>query len=193
MKLNPPKNSLFGVLLRAPWWISLLVALLLGLAAAAALPDTLKAVGVLSGLPFLVIAVLAAWRQRGRPSAARVEQTRQSVAGMAWPAFAKLLEAAFLRDGYTVQRDAAGVDFLLSRQGRSTVVSARRWKGARTGLDPLRTLQAAREAAEASDAIYIGLGELTDTALPFTKEHRIAVWQAAEIALALRGMTLGGH
>ena len=190
MKLNLPKNSLFGVLLRAPWWISLLVAVLLGLAAAAALPDTLKAVGALSGMPFLVIALLAAWRQRGRPSAARIEQTRQAVAAMAWPGFAKLLEEAFRRDGYTVQRDVAGADFLLTLKGRSTVVSARRWKGARTGLDPLRALQAARDETGASEAIYIGLGELTDTALAFARQHQLSVWQAAELAQALRGMPL---
>jgi restriction system protein len=190
LKLNPPKNSLFGVLLRAPWWVSLMVALMLGLAAVAVLPDSLKAVGALSGMPFIVIGAMAAWRQRGRPNATRIEQTRQAVAAMAWPAFSKWLETAFQRDGYTVQRDTAGVDFVLTRQGRSTVVSARRWKGARTGLDPLRALQAAREAMEATDALYIGLGELTDTALPFSKEHRIAVWQAPELAFFLRHQRL---
>ena len=185
-----PKNSLFNVLLRAPWWVSMLLAVVLGLVGGATLPDSLKVAGAMSGMPFVVIAALAARRQWGQPSSARIEQTRQAVAGMAWPAFARLLEAAFERDGYAVQRDTAGVDFVLTRQGRSTVVSARRWKGARTGLDPLRALQAAREAAEASGAIYIGLGELTDTARPFASMHQISLWQSDELAHALRGMAL---
>jgi restriction system protein len=67
------------------------------------------------------------------------------------------------------------------------VVAARRWKSARVGLEALRALQAAREAREAPDALLIALGELTDTARPFAARHRIAVWQAAEIAQALRG------
>jgi restriction system protein len=136
---------------------------------------------------------MAAWRQRLKPSAARIEQTQQAVAGMAWPAFAALLEQAFARDGYTVQRGAAGpVDFVLERQGRRTLVSARRWKSAHTGLEPLRALQAAREAHDdmPTDALCIGLGALTDSARPFAAEHRITVWQLADVAQALRGLAL---
>ena len=70
------------------------------------------------------------------------------------------------------------------------LVCARRWKSARTGLESLRALQAARDAGDAPDALYIGLGALTDTARSFAAEHRIAIWQAAELAQALRGLPL---
>jgi restriction system protein len=91
------------------------------------------------------------------------------------------------RRGYAAARGRL-VDFTLERQGRRMLVSARRLKSARTGLEALRPLQAAREAAGGADALYIGLGELTDTAKPFAAEHRIAVWQIDELALALRGL-----
>ena len=185
------KNSLFSILLRKPWWISLLIAVLLGLLGTALLPETMRAVGPLTGAPFAVIAVIAAVRQRGLPSAARIEATRTAVAAMAWPAFASLLEQAFVRDGYTVQRgQTPAVDFVLERQGRRMVVSARRWKSAHTGLEVLRALQAARDAAEASDALCIALGAISENARPFAAEQRIAVWQAPEIAYALRGLPL---
>ena len=191
MKFQMAKNSLFAVLLRSPWWISIGIAMAIGLVAAALLPDQFKAVGALSGLPFAVVGLLAARRQWHLPSAARVAQTQQALAAMAWPAFSLLLEQAFQRDGYTVQRGkTAGVDFELERQGRRMLVSARRWKSARTGLEALRPLQAAREASEAQDALYIGLGPLSDNAVTFAAEHRIAVWQAAELAHALRGLPL---
>ena len=70
------------------------------------------------------------------------------------------------------------------------MVCARRWKSARTGLEALRALQAARDATDPADALYIGLGTLTDTAVPFAAEHGIAVWSAAELAQALRGLPL---
>jgi restriction system protein len=185
------KNSLFAVLLRAPWWVSLVVATALALLAAALLPAAYKAVGAVSALPFVVIAAIAATRQWRLPSAARVEQTRQALATMAWPPFADLLEDAFRRDGYTVQRlSAAAADFDLERQGRRTLVCARRWKSARTGLEALRSLQAAREVREAQDALYICLGELTENARPYAAQHRITIWQAAELAQALRGLPL---
>jgi len=186
------RNSLFAVLLRSPWWISALIALGLGGLGLALLPEQLRAFGALSGLPFAVIAVIAVRRQWHLPSAARVAQTHEAVAGMAWPVFADLLEQAFRRDGYSVERSKmAAVDFEIERQGRRKLVCAKRWKSARTGLEPLRALQAARDATDAPDALYIGLGPLTDGAQPFASEHRIAVWQARELAYALRGLSLG--
>ena len=185
------KNSLFAVLLRSPWWISVVIALVLGLLSFALLPEQYRGVGALSALPFVVIGVMAARRQWHLPSTARVAETHSALAAMAWPEFAALLEQSFRRDGYTVEPGgAAAVDFKLERKGRRTLVCARRWKSARTGLEALRALQAAREPSDPPDALYIGLGSLTDTARSFAAEHRVAIWQAAELALALRGLPL---
>jgi restriction system protein len=190
MKLEMAKNSLFAVLLRSPWWVSAAIAAALSLLAWVLLPEAYRVAGVLGCLPFVVIAAMAAWRQRHAPGAARVSQTVEATSAMAWPAFSALLEQAFRRDGYALQRRYGAADFELERQGRRMLVCARRWKSARTGLEPLRELQAARETAEAPDALYIGLGELSEQAVAFAAQHRIAVWQAMEIAQALRGLPL---
>jgi restriction system protein len=193
MKLRMAENSLFAVLLRSPWWISAGIALAVGLVSVGLLPDQFRAVGALSGLPFVVIGVIAARRQWHLPSAARVAETHTALAAMAWPEFARLLEQSFRRDGYTVQLcKTPGVDFSLERQGRQTLVCARRWKSAQTGIEALRALQVARVAADMPDGLYIGLGSLTDTALLFATEHRIVVWQVVELAHALRSLSLGG-
>ncbi|ODU11047.1 MAG: restriction endonuclease [Rubrivivax sp. SCN 71-131] len=192
MKLRMAKNSLFAILLRKPWWLSLAIAVALGLVAAALLPAAYKLVGAASGLPFLVIAAVAAWRQARQPSAARIEATRAAVARMAWPAFSALLEQAFAREGWRVTRaNAASHDFVLEREGRRMLVGARRWKSAQPGLEALRALQAAREHADGAGARLIALGELSEAARPFAAAHRIDVWQAAEIARALDGLLPG--
>lgn len=194
MKFQMAPNSLFAILLRSPWWYSLAIALVLGAAMAALMPDGWRVVGALSAFPFVVVSAIALGRQWKQPSAAQVEQARSTLMAMAWPEFSALLEQAFVRDGNRVQRlqhDAC--DFEIERAGRRMVVSARRWKSARTGLEPLRALQAAREAAGTPDALYIALGELTDTAAPFAAQQRIAVWQAAEMAQALRGLLPAGQ
>lgn len=187
------KNSLFAVLLRSPWWISAAIALAVGLASVALLPEQFRVIGALSGLPFIVISILAARRQWRQPSAARVAETHKAVTTMAWPAFAAVLEQSFRRDGYAVQPGgSAAVDFAIERQGRRLLVCARRWKSAQTGLGALQALQAAREASDdAPDALYIGLGALTDTARDFAARQRIAVWQVHELAQALRDVPLG--
>jgi len=192
MKFKMSPNSLFAILLRSPWWISVGIAVATGLVGAALLPERFRVVGALSGMPFGVIGAIAAYRQWHLPSAARVARTQQALQTMAWPAFAALLEQAFRRDGYAVQRgQSAAVDFELARQGRRMLVSARRWKSARTGQEALRALQTARDEVDAPDALYIGLGELSDTARPFAARHRIAIWHAPELAQALRGLPLG--
>lgn len=191
MKLKMSDKSLFAVLLRSPWWISLLIAVLLGLVASALLPADYRVAGAVSGFPFAVIAAIAAQRQWRLPSAARVQQTQLATSAMAWPAFAALLQQSFQRNGFTVQPGKGdAVDLVVQRQGRTMLVCARRWKSARIGVETLRALQAAREAAEAPQALCICLGELTDNARPYAAEHGITVWQAPDLALALRGMSL---
>jgi restriction system protein len=187
VKFKMPRNSLFAVLLRAPWWVSLAIAAVLSLVLAALLPDAYRVVGALSTFPFVVIGALAAWRQAQLPSAAEVARTQETVTAMTWAAFSARLEEAFRQDGFEVQPGkTAPVDFELARGGRRMLVSARRWKSAQTGVEPLRALQAARRTADASDALLICMGGLTDTARPYATEQSIQVWQAAELAHALR-------
>lgn len=191
LKLRMAEKSLFAILLRSPWWISIAIALALAAAAMALLPEAYRVVGAISGVPFVVIGAIAAVRQWRAPSAALVARTQEAVAGMGWPAFAKALEDAFHRDGFSVKPGSgAPVDFVLERAGRVMLVSARRWKSARVGVELLRALQAAREAGEAPDALCICLGELTDSARAFAAEHRITIWQATELAATLRGLAL---
>jgi restriction system protein len=191
MALRMAKNSLFAILLRSPWWTSVLIAATLGLLSFALLPAEFRVVGAISGLPFVVIAFLAARRQWRLPSATRVAETHSALSALAWPRFAELLQQSFRRDGFSVEPgDTAAVDFALERRGRRMLVCARRWKSARIGMEAVRALHTAREAADAPDALYIGLGSLTDTARSYAAEHRVAVWQSAELAQALRGLPL---
>ena len=189
MKFKMAPNSLFAVLLRSPWWISLAIGVVLGGVAMALLPVAYRVVGAVSGFPFLVIAAMAAWRGRDKPSPALIERSANTLGAMAWPAFAKALEAAFQRDGFAVQRvEGKAYDFDIERAGRRMLVSARRWKSAHQGLEPLRALQLARESSEAPDALLIALGELSAPARQLAAAERVAVWQAAELAQKLRGL-----
>lgn len=189
MKLKMAKNSLFAVLLRSPWWISMLVAAAFALVAWAALPEQYVAYGIFGGTPFFVIGIIAACRQLRAPSAARVADTLQSVGAMSWRDFSSAIEDAFRRDGYTVTRlDSAAADFAIAKSGRTALVACKRWKAASTGIEPLRNLHAAAEAQEAHESIYITTGDVTDNARRFVVEKNIRVMRDAELTLLLRGM-----
>jgi restriction system protein len=194
MKLKMAKDSLFAILLRSPWWISFLVAAAVAAAARLLLPEQYALAGALSCIPFVVTGSIAAWRQLRSPSKARIAATLEAVGAMSWRDFSQALEDAFRRDGYTVTRLAGkSTDFELVKDGRTTLVSCKRWKAASTGIEPLRELHEAREAREAHEGIYVAAGSVTDNAVKFATGNRIRIVQGPELARLLPGIAKGGR
>lgn len=189
MKLKMAKNSIFAVLLRSPWWMSAGVAVLLSAGGFAALPLDYAAMGVFAAVPFAVIAIMAAYKQLRAPSETRVQAVAEATAAMTWVEFANTVEAGFKRDGCEVQRlQTPGADFALSKDGHVAIVSAKRWKAARVGVEPLRELQAAREKRGAREAIYIALGDVSDNAWQYAKAQGVSLMTAPELAKLLRDL-----
>jgi restriction system protein len=184
VKFRLAENSLFAILLRSPWWASVLVALAVfgvvrffmewGFA--------LFATG-----PFIVIAAIAAWRQIREPRGARLERALEGVRGMSWDAFVAALARGFGRDGYAVKRVEGAADLELEKAERVTLVSARRWKAARTGAEPLRELLAAAKRREAADCAYVSAGELTEQAREVARDNAVRLVEGVELVRLLRG------
>ncbi|MFD0669459.1 restriction endonuclease [Ramlibacter sp. MAHUQ-53] len=183
-------NSLFAVLLRKPWWISLLVAAVVAVIPFALMPKDLAPYAAAGCAPFLIISALALKRQWRLPSAAQVEATTKAVSAMGWEAFRGVLEQAFAREGYEVERLHGAADLCLRKGGRSVLVAARRWKAARQGEDALQALQAVREAQDAGGAMFIALGEVSPQARAFADARGIALVQGEALAQLLRGVAL---
>lgn len=188
MKLKMSENSLFAILLRSPWWISLLLVLVLALAARALLPAPYVVFGMMGGLPFLVIAAMAAWRQWRAPSSAQVAAALAKAGAMSWRDFSVLLEQGLVRQGYVVTRlSHVSADFSLLKGGRTTLLSCKRWKAANQGVEALRDLAAAREKHGADQSIYISLSPMSDTARLYAREQGIHLMQEQELARLLLG------
>jgi restriction system protein len=182
MKFKMAENSLFAILLRSSWWISAAVGAAFVLAAKAILPDKYFIVGAFGSLPFFVISAMAAWKQLRAPSPAKVAKTLEAAGEMSWADFAATFEAGLRADGYTVERIDGGADFLTVKAGRTAVVAARRWKGAKLGLEPLRELQALREKRDTHDAVFVTIGEVTEKAAQFARSNGIRMLAGAELA-----------
>jgi restriction system protein len=187
MKLKMAPNSLFAMLLRSPWWLSFVIAGAVAAVARLLLPQAYEAFALFSAIPFSVIGIVAAWRQLRAPSAARVSDTLAAVGAMSWPAFAGALERAFRRDGHEVARlPGPAADFEVTRAGRLTLVSCRRWKAARTGVEPLRELHAAMASRGAANGLYVALGTASEAASAFAAAHGIELLQGTALAALLR-------
>jgi restriction system protein len=182
MQWTMNENSLFAILLRSSFlWSFMIAAVMIG-AMVALLPEAYRIVGVVSGLPFIVIGCMAARRQLRAPSAARVARTAEAVRAMSWNEFRTALSEGYRRAGYDVQPAEGPADLELRKEWRRSLVSCKRWKVGRTGVEPLRDLVKAKEAREAHDCMYVAVGEISDNAREFAKQNAIALIGPAELA-----------
>jgi len=186
MKLKMSDKSLFAILLRSPWWVSVLIVLGFALVGGALLPRDYAVAVVLGTFPFMVIAAMAAWRQAKAPSAARLAEALAHAGAMSWRDFAAAIEQVLQQQGYRVQRlDGSGADFRIERQDRVLVLSCRRWKAASHGVEVLRELEAARQAHSAQQATYISLLPVTDAARQYAQGVALRLIHGDELASLL--------
>ena len=182
------KNSLFAILLRSPWWISIAVAAGLFAVARMLLPEAYALYAIFVALPFFVIGCYAGWQQLRAPSTKQIAATLESLRALSWDEFSAALEDAYRRDGYVVTRlNIAGADLELTKSARVTLVCGKRWKVARAGIEPLRELDAARQAREAHECIFVAAGDITDNARAFAAEKNIRLLHGAELVKLLPG------
>ena len=181
MKL--PENSLFGILLRARWWVSALVALgVLGVAQFV-LPAGAAA---FAALPFAVLACVVAWKEIWQPRGARLERALAELRAMPWETFGEALQAALRRDGFTVKRVAGAADFELEKAGQVSLLCARRWKATTTGVDPLKDLATAGERSGASECLYVTASALSDNARGFAAEKKVKLIEGGALLKLMR-------
>lgn len=174
------KDSLFDVLSRQPWWVSVAVGAALFASARLFLPEM---IAVAVAMPFLGIACYVGWRQLGKPSATNVSDTLGRVRGMPWENFSAVISEAFRRDGYAVSEVYRGaIDLKLDKAGRVIIVSCKRWKVAQTGVGPLRELLEAKEAQDAAECIYVTAGDFTANASTFATNKSIRLLHGAALA-----------
>jgi restriction system protein len=192
MKFKMSDKSLFAILLRSPWWYSFLIAAVLLLLARVFLPEAFRAVGMLSSIPFAILGVIAAWRQRDKPSPERVSMALDQLAQMPWKQFLPIMEQAFVQQGFTVTPlNSNAADLQLEKLGRVTLVSCKRWKAATLGVEVLRDLKAMQVSQEASYSACISLSLPTGVALKFAKENAIQLICQDELAsLCLKVMSI---
>ena len=179
------ERSIFAYLLRSPWWVSFVIAVVLGLAARVFLPDDYSQYAFALSIPFVFVGTVALWQQQNVPGRARIDATVEAVSAMSWREFSGLMEKAFLRDGFELKPAQGVADFVLVKAGRTILVSAKRWKAANHGFEPLRELKEACEAMEAQETLYVCVGQLSENAVRYARDNKVGVMQGAQLAKLL--------
>ncbi len=171
------------MLLRARWWVSALVALGVFALTRLILPEGFA---LFATLPFIVIAVVVAWKEIRQPRGARLEAALEKLRAMGWEEFAARVEQGYRRLGYAVKRTEGAADFELEKDGRVSLVSARRWKAARTGVEPLHELVGATERRGAEECVLVVTGELSDQARKLAGEKQIKLLEGAGLSALVK-------
>lgn len=180
MHLHEPvaRQTLFHILLRQPWWITLLVAIAAFWIAHAIFPP----IAPFFALPFIVLAGYIAYRQfRGR-SPVDAEERLAALRAMSWDDFSATIAEVYRGQGYDVRRARDDAyDFVLTRDGRATLLQCRRWKVNQVGVEPVRALASAVSREDAYKGISIAAGSFSEPARRLTAAEPVSLIAGLEL------------
>jgi restriction system protein len=177
------QTTLFQVLARQPWWITVLVAFAMFWIAYAVYPP----IAPFFALPFVLLAIYIGVRQwqSGVPS----DPTRQleALRSMSWENFSAAVCEAYRRQGYAVTPSREqSYDFALAKDGRVTLLHCRRWKVNQVGADPVRDLARAVDRAQAYRGICLATGEFSVPARKLAAAEPVALVSGSELVALVR-------
>ncbi|HEX2830794.1 MAG TPA: restriction endonuclease [Burkholderiales bacterium] len=172
------KESLFQILLRQPWWVTLVVALLVFAVTRLIYPP----VAPFTALPFVVLCGIIAFRQFRGAAPLDAHERLEKLRAMDWDEFSALVVEAYRKLGYTVHpATSRDYDFRLTRNARVTLLQCRRWKVNQVGVGPLRELLKAVGREDASHGICIAAGDFSAPARALTATEPLTLVDGAEL------------
>lgn len=181
-------EMLFADLARLPWWVSVVLAIVVYVAVAEVLPRTMgdstllgPFVDIVSKFAALIAALflipagasaLRSIRSRRMLAANRsIDQRRD----LSWQEFEELMEAYYEREGYDVVREGGngpdgGVDLRLRRGGETVLVQCKQWRTRRVGPKVVRELLGVVSAEQADAGVVVTEGSFTAEAERFARD-----------------------
>jgi restriction system protein len=202
-------NDLYDLLVAAPRWLGPVLAalsypcfryLVPGLVPKGQL-DPLAALvrGLAWMAPVLVLMVWLAAEVRKLTDRRRLDRTRGlgDVHGMSWSEFESLVAEAYRRQGYSVEHTGSaagdgGVDLILHKGGRETLVQCKHWRNQRVGVKVVRELCGAMADAGATNGIIVCYGSYTREAEDFARNNAMQLVDGRALERMIRAVKKGG-
>jgi restriction system protein len=172
------KESLFQILLRQPWWVTLVVAFLVFAITRLIYPP----VAPFAAFPFVVLCGIIAFRQFRGAAPLDAHERLEKLRAMDWDEFSARITHAYRKRGYAVHAASArDYDFRLTKDSRVTLLQCRRWKVNQVGVGPLRELLKAVEREDASHGICIAAGDFSAPARALIATEPVTLIAGAEL------------
>jgi restriction system protein len=177
------QTTLFQLLARQPWWITVLVAFGMFWLAYAVYPP----VAPFFALPFTVLAIYIGFQQWRSGVPSNPSERLEALRNMSWENFSAAVTESYRRQGYAVTpARAQGYDFTLAKDGRVTLLQCRRWKVNQVGADPVRELARAVDREQAYRGICLATGEFSLPARKIAAAEPVALVSGTELAMLVK-------
>ena len=177
------QTTLFQMLARQPWWITVLVAFAMFWIAYAVFPP----VAPFFALPFAVLAIYIGFKQWRSGVPSDPSERLQALRNMSWESFSAAVGDAYRKQGYVVTPSREpGYDFSLAKDGRVTLLHCRRWKVNQVGSDPVRELARAVDRAQAYRGICLATGEFSAPARKIAASEPLALISGTDLVMLIQ-------
>jgi restriction system protein len=173
------QENIFDVLLRLPWWASLVAGVLAFILLKYVVPAlasgnhflVMLAGGLKRAAPYIAILLLAIapaayLRRLFRRRLLDGQTDVDALCAMSWPQFECLVSEGFQRLGYSVEEKGGaapdgGIDLVLRKDGATTLVQCKQWRKKQVDVSVVRELYGVVVAEKANDALLITTGRFT--------------------------------
>jgi restriction system protein len=183
--MSRKKESLIDDLLKAPWWVSVVLGVVAYVAVRFVLPAFFSRNPVLGGLVggfaqsahfilwfFGFIAVLSALFGLRRRDLVNDQRSVETLRATPWKDFEYLVAEACRRQGYAVDYSLGrgadgGVDMVLRRDGCTSLLQCKQWRAGAVGVAVVREMYGILMAQKADEVIVVATGRFTAEARSF--------------------------
>jgi restriction system protein len=114
------------------------------------------------------------------------QSSLETIRAMSWQEFELLVGEAFKRKGFEVKENGGGgadggIDLILNKNGKKSIVQCKRWKTFSIGVPLIRELYGVMTAERANDCIFVSSGNYTAEARLFAEGKPIWLIDGSEL------------
>lgn len=145
-----------------------------------------KALQYVLPLVFIAGAGVSILKSKRRSKLLDHQSSLETIRSMSWQEFELLVGEAFKRKGFEVKENGGGgadggIDLILNKNGKKSIVQCKRWKTFSIGVPLIRELYGVMTAEQANDCIFVSSGNYTAEARLFAEGKPIWLIDGSEL------------
>jgi len=194
-----PNKSILAELTQAPWWMSVIAAIIVFTGMKFVVPTILKGplfIGLAklsSSFAWLIacifllpgaISMFNAWR---KGELFRSQTGLTSLLRLSWREFEEVIGEAYRKQGYAVVENAGpgadgGIDLVAKKEGETILVQCKQWKSEKIGVPTVREMFGLWNAERANEVHIVTCGDFTEEARQFAQGKPIKLIDGPSLA-----------